>query len=99
MIRTGSSSTSGSEAEEGPSTPARPLWKRMFTISRDVTVDFDATIWVGDLNYRIDGSREAVEAAVKAGNLQVSGPCPVKSLLFPSPTHWGCTCLNDTVSW
>jgi hypothetical protein len=85
MRRADSTSTSSeSEAEEGLSPSSEPLWKRMLTIRRDVTTEFDATIWLGDLNYRIDGTREAVEAAVKAGNLHVRSPpsCQIVTFFF-----------------
>jgi hypothetical protein len=65
----------------------------MVFIHRDVTAKFDATIWLGDLNYRITGSREDVEAAVKAGNLEVRGPCPVDLLHFLHPS---CGITRDT---
>ncbi len=48
-----------------------PLLRRLFCNMRDITRHFDATIWMGDLNYRLEGTRAHVEHAACTGNLQV----------------------------
>jgi hypothetical protein len=66
--------TMAGDEEAPPPKPATPLLKRLFCNARDVTRHFDATVWMGDLNYRLEGSRQAIEFAVKQGRFQVGGP-------------------------
>eukprot|EP00884_Botryococcus_braunii_P008132 jgi/Botrbrau1/1731/Bobra.116_2s0073.1 len=56
------------EAESVPQ--AVPLLRRLFCNMRDITRHFDATIWMGDLNYRLEGKRGDVEQAACAGDLE-----------------------------
>lgn len=74
------------EEEAPPPKQVTPLLKRLFCNARDVTRHFDATVWMGDLNYRLEGSRQAIEFAVKQGRFQVAPPS--LSALFSSPCLW-----------
>jgi hypothetical protein len=69
--------TMAGDEEVPPPKPATPLLKRLFCNARDVTRHFDATVWMGDLNYRLEGSRQAIEFAVEQGRFQVGGPSSI----------------------